>query len=452
MAADGIETISRPHKSRVGVSSLMINALIIACVSIVFCIQGFFTEIAPEIPEDRLTQIDRAVLRLMVADEVGGDDGLQKATDHLDSLINDVTANGGDQAELERFGFLSVVKKIRSALANSDRKSAVENLYAFQEKLTAAEAKDYREKIRMNPSNFNWFMVLGLLGLLFSLGLIWFAESVIRRKLAFESREKDERSNDLAIFKTQFDEERQRTVELQHRLIESGRTIRKLERNIGEYNDVISKLESSIKFLRSSMNEAEERRRILEAELDERARSQHEAVSRAASLEAVIDAAVRSEEALVRRFNESLTEKTSEIEALHVSKKVLQAQLDSVQEETNRTMERWNSDAREEAEALRNEIIQVRAKAESECAVADWSNTKLQKQIEEMTTEIQNLKETVATQSRTSRSEINKLRLDFDEEKSRSLQEMSDRYEAQIRLLQSELRDRISQSQIKMAL
>ena len=416
-------------------------AAAVSFVSLVVVVLGFIGISRMPENEDTMSRLDGAVLRLMMADELAVDDELQRASENLEFIFTLVGSKDIQKKYPVSQEIFGLAEKIRDALANSDRKSAVDLLVLFREKMDTVDSAAYRNNLSRQDSDLNWTLLSGIFGLLAGVSLFWLSESRSRRRLMRLQAEKSRLEDDLNLASDRFGDERQRTIELQQRLIESNRLIRKIESTLEDYSQALPKLEASVKFLRSALTESDSRVKSMELDLDEKSKAYNDSLGKISSMEAVLDAACRSEETKQAQFNKLVAEKNKELESLLAR-----------EEELQRTLERWDSDARQEAEALRSEMAKARVAFDSEFAVVEWSNVKMRTELEELNAEILKLRETIATQSRDARTDLINLRNKLEVDKHDAVRELSERSDEEINLLRTQLRDAMQTMPMKNAL
>ena len=395
--------------------------------------------------DDGLTRLSLAVSRLMLADEVVIEDEAQRAADMLEQVLVEKDAIDGRYNQKELADLYLIAASIRDQLSKSDRKAAINTFVTFKKAATNLESKFYQTKVRPAFFGVNYFIAAGLIGLLICFSLLWFflerSNSEEENAAAHAERSKKEADH----FKFRFEEEQQRNIELQQRLMDLGKGSKKMESGIEEYTRAVSQLESAVKYLKASLGDAEQRIKSLESELADTSRSRDDGQRKLASMQAIIEAAERSEASMQSRIQQLEAELVQRSDGYSNDRSDIDmnprfSNDDSSLEPSKTPLFESSEALPADLARLQSELIQERTRIQSEFAVVEWSNTKLKNELEEIKEQLLAARESLSIHEREARERILALEDRLLAEKKRALDELSNQFEAEVQFLREKLR------------
>jgi hypothetical protein len=446
-AAD-IPKMTGPHLPKSWVAATFL-------LSICLCAWGFVRASSGHEKDDSNSRLMLAVSRLMLADEIGMNGDFQQASDSLEQVLTERDSKASSANSKDAIEVFKLAGTIRDSLEKSDRKSAVESFIDFKQKAEAFESKTYQVKSYVQVGGLNLQIIIGLLGMLVSLCTIWWLLERSDHSCQALTLEGERSHEELENLKFRFEEEQRRTIDLQQRLMDLGKTSKKMESSLEDYSRATSQLESGVKYLKTSLADSESKLKRVETDLSETVRLRQEAEVKISSLQTLLDAAERTESALHSRLQTLEVQKNEQYDqfSAKISELVSQARtvpVDSLSQDLEQpsgtdplssgVQSLQMASLPPDLEKMQSELIQEKSRIQTEFAVIEWSNAKLQKEIEELKAELSSARVSFVQQEKETREKFALLETTYALEKVKALDSAAIQYESEIKFLREQLR------------
>ena len=348
----------------------LLSVLVLGLVSLTLLSVSRQQSMLRTIAEPAKSNLNEAVQRLLLADELANNDEVNRAAANFDSIMN-TEASLSSMSQYSRDVWTSATK-IRSLLASANRADAAAEAVNFRSLMDKNDSERVKIAVGTKSRRFDWSFALGIFGASTCLTLLAFSHRSLLGEAQARAAAKDSCTAALLTLSEQFDEERQRTATLQKRLLDVGADSKA---KIAEMFHVSEILESQITFLKGSLSTNSEKYHILESHFVHKSNEADLLKSKLGNLLEEFEAQIQDRQA-------EAAERNGLLQALSMQKINSEAEY---------------AVAKIELAELRASQAKFRATIESDNTVLEWSNKKLVAQVAELSDHIASLKAELAS-------------------------------------------------------
>jgi hypothetical protein len=212
------------------------------------------------------SNLNEAVQRLLLADELANNDEVGRAGANFDKVIT----TEAPLSSTSKFStdLWSSAAKIRGLLMAANRADAVAEAVKFRVLIDQLDAERSAERsqnmLKTNSHIFDWSFAVGILGALMCLALFYVSHRSLLCEVQVRTAAKDSSAAELLTLSEQFDAERQRTAALQKRLMDVGIESKNKMADMFRVTEI---LESQVAVLKVTLAKNSEKYTILESHL-----------------------------------------------------------------------------------------------------------------------------------------------------------------------------------------